>query len=68
MDYVRGTGRKLETNAAEDDHITPLMGYEDSFLESSLGKFQTMPRMLQTLLYKFATSCGKFKRSGGKFK
>ena len=67
--------QKLEMNGTEDDHITLLMGYEDSFSESSVGKFQTMPRMLQTmdhklqtLRYKFATLCGKFKRLGGKFK
>jgi hypothetical protein len=67
--------KKLEMNGTEDDRITRLMGYEGSFLESSVGKFQTMPRMLQTidhklqtLLYKFATSCGKFKRLDGKFK
>jgi hypothetical protein len=78
MDYAPSTGSnwkrmdsvwyKLEMNGSEDDHTTRLMGYEGSFLESSVGKFQTMPRMLQTLLYKFATSCGKFKRLSGKFK
>jgi hypothetical protein len=41
--------QKLEMNGVKVDHITLLMGYEDSFSKSSVGKFQTMPRMLQTM-------------------
>jgi hypothetical protein len=50
------------------NRFTPQMGYQGSFLESSIEKFATMPRMLQTLDHKFETTCGKFKTLPGKFK
>jgi hypothetical protein len=45
--------QKLETNGSKVDRFTQQMSYQDSFLESSIEKFATLPHMLQTI----DTSC-----------